>query len=81
MGDGSLQKDRKTMILHTQSYNKVENFILSNELNKKFGFSTEVISHKEKYWVIKFKSLDAIKLKNLIEANMHNSMKYKIPLN
>jgi hypothetical protein len=47
MGDGSLQKDNKTMILHTQSYTKTENLILSKELNEKFYFSTEVISHKK----------------------------------
>lgn len=48
MGDGSLNKDRKTMILHTQSYTKTENLILSRELNEKFGFSSEVIKHKKK---------------------------------
>lgn len=42
MGDGSLQKDSKTMILHTQSYSENENLILSKELNEKFGFKTEV---------------------------------------
>jgi len=59
MGDGSLNKDRKTMILHTQSYTKTENLILSRELNEKFGFSSvrrEVIKHKKKYFVIKFNS-------------------------
>jgi hypothetical protein len=39
MGDGSLQKDKKTMILHTQSYTKTENLILSKELNEKFDWS------------------------------------------
>jgi len=53
MGDGSLQKDRKTMILHTQSYNKNENLILSRELNEKFGFSSEVILHKKKIFCSK----------------------------
>jgi LAGLIDADG DNA endonuclease family len=50
MGDGSLQQDQKTMILHTQSYTRVENLILSAELNAKFGFTTEVIPYKEKYF-------------------------------
>gem|GEM_PF-6688772 len=49
MGDGSLQKDNKTLILHTQSYTKIENLILSKELNEKFGFLSEVIEHKKKY--------------------------------
>ena len=80
MGDGSLQKDRKTMILHTQSYNKNENLILSRELNKKFGFKSEVILHKKKYFVIKFNSKDALALHNLIKPYIFESMKYKIPV-
>ena len=80
MGDGSLQKDRKTMILHTQSYNKNENLILSRELNEKFGFRSEVILHKKKYFVIKFNSKDALALHNLIKPYIFESMKYKIPV-
>jgi len=80
MGDGSLQKDRKTMILHTQSYNKNENLILSRELNEKFGFSSEVILHKKKYFVVKFNSKDALTLQNLIKPYIIESMKYKIPV-
>jgi hypothetical protein len=44
-------KKTKTMILHTQSYTYAENKILSKELNKKFGFRSEVIEvipHKNK---------------------------------
>jgi hypothetical protein len=80
MGDGSLQKDRKTMILHTQSYNKNENLILSRELNKKFGFKSEVILHKKKYFVVKFNSKDAVTLHNLIKPHIIESLKYKIPV-
>jgi LAGLIDADG DNA endonuclease family len=80
IGDGSLQKDRKTMILHTQSYTKTENLILSRELNEKFGFRSEVILHKKKYFVIKFNSKDAITLHNLIKPYIIESMKYKIPV-
>jgi len=79
MGDGSLQKDQKTMILHTQSYTRLENLILSEELNAKFGFTTEVIPHKEKYFCIKFNSKDALLLHNLIKPHVHSSMAYKIP--
>jgi hypothetical protein len=46
MGDGSLQKDKKSRILHTHSYTYTENKILSKELNEKFGFNSEVIPHK-----------------------------------
>jgi hypothetical protein len=79
MGDGSLQKDQKTMILHTQSYTRLENFILSEELNEKFGFTTEVILHKDKYFCIKYSSKDALLLHNLIKPYVHSSMAYKIP--
>lgn len=80
MGDGSLQSNKKTMILHTQSYTKTENLILSKELNEKFKLNSEVIRHKKIYWVIKFKSKDAVIIKNLIEPFIIPSMVYKIPL-
>lgn len=79
MGDGSLQKDRKTMILHTQSYSEYENKILSKELNQKFGFHSKVISHKNKYFVIKLEPQDCFNLKNIIESDIIESMAYKIP--
>jgi hypothetical protein len=79
MGDGSLQNDKKSMILHTQSYSQAENLILSSELNKKFGFESKVISHKNKYWVIIIPSKDAVLLYNLIKDYIHPSMKYKLP--
>lgn len=80
MGDGSLQKDKKTMILHSQSYTEIENHILSNELNEKFGFKTKVIKHKKIYFVIKFDSNDASVLNNLISPYIIPSMKYKLPI-
>jgi hypothetical protein len=80
MGDGSLQKDNKTMILHTQSYNEKENHILSNELNEKFGFQTKVIPHKNIYFVIKFNISDASVLNNLIKPYFIPSMEYKLPV-
>jgi hypothetical protein len=80
MGDGSLNKDKKTMILHTQSYTKTENLILSRELNEKFGFISEVIEHKKIYFVIKFSSKDALPLHNLIKPYIIESLKYKLPV-
>jgi LAGLIDADG DNA endonuclease family len=80
MGDGSLNKDKKTMILHTQSYTKIENLILSRELNEKFGFRSEVILHKKKYFVVKINSKDDLTLHNLIKPYIIESMKYKIPV-
>jgi len=46
------------MILHTQSYTKTENLILSKELNDKFNLATKVIS--QIYWVIEVNSKDAL---------------------
>lgn len=37
MDDGSLQNDKKSMIIHTQSYSKAEVELLSSELNMKFS--------------------------------------------
>jgi len=79
MADGSLQKDYKTMIIHTQSYTKEENLILSKELNDKFNFNTKVIPHKQKYWVIKFHPNDSLQLYKLITDLILPSMVYKIP--
>jgi hypothetical protein len=76
MGDGSLQKDKKTMILHTQSFNENENLILSKELNKKFNFKTEVKLHKKFYWVIKFYKDDALILHNLIKPHITFGWRY-----
>jgi hypothetical protein len=80
MGDGSLQSDNETIILHTQSYTYDENILLSTELNEKFGFETKVISHKQKYWVIKFSSKDGPTLRQMIKPYMHISFSYKIPI-
>lgn len=80
MSDGSLQKDKKTLILHTQGFTFQENEILSIELNAKFGFNSKVIPHKNKYWVIQLSSKDAKLLKNLIQPHVIECFNYKIPV-
>lgn len=80
MSDGSLQNDLKTMILHTQSFTKSENEILSSELNIKFGLHSRVISHKSIYWVIIIPSQDSVILYDLISAHIIPSFQYKIPV-
>lgn len=80
MDDGSLQKDRKSMILHTQSYTKNEVELLNNELNIKFNLHSKVIPHKNKYYVIFIPSMDAKLLYNLIFPRIHPSMSYKLPI-
>lgn len=80
MSDGSLQNDHKSMILHTQSFTKVENEMLSKELNSKFGLHSRVISHKHKYWVIFIPSQDSVTLSNLISQHILPHFKYKVPI-
>ena len=53
--------------------------ILSKELNDKFGFTTKVIKHKDKYHVLLFNSKDAKLLHDLIKEHVHFSMRYKLP--
>lgn len=79
MGDGSLNK--KSMILHTQSYSEEENLILSKELNDKFGFKTKIVPHKNKYWVISFSTEDTVLLSKLIKPYIIPSMVYKLLIN
>lgn len=80
MDDGSLQNDKKSMIIHTQSYTKAEVELLSSELNMKFSLSSRVIPHKQVYHVIFIPSKDANTLYNLISPFVHQSMCYKLPV-
>lgn len=80
MSDGSLQNDHQSMILHTQSFSKTENEMLSSELNAKFGLNSTVISHKNIYWVIFIPRKDAVTLHNLISPHIIPHFKYKIPV-
>lgn len=79
MADGSLQRDQKSMILHSQSFTQAQNELLSKELNTKFGFSSRVIPHKDIYWVIFIPSKDAKLLHSLIAPHMLPYFSYKIP--
>jgi len=79
MSDGSLHRDGRSMILHTQSYTEQENLILSDELNKKFELHSTVTRHKTKYWVITIPSSDGNRLHELIKPFILVSFAYKIP--
>ncbi len=79
MCDGSLQNDKKSIILHTQGFSEKENLILSNELNMKFNLKTKVILHKKIYYVLKTSSTDALQIVDLIQNYMITSMEYKLP--
>jgi hypothetical protein len=78
MSDGSLQSDDRSLILHTQSFTKAKNELLSSELNTKFGFSSHVIPHKEIYWVISIPSKDAELLHGLIAEHLLPYFSYKV---
>jgi hypothetical protein len=80
MSDGSLQNDLQSMILHTQSFTKVENELLSTELNAKFGLHSRVIPHKGVYWVIFIPREDAVLLHELIAPHMIPYFSYKVPV-
>jgi len=77
MCDGSLNGN--TIIIHSQGFTKEENTMLSSELNQKFDFNSDIILHKEKYWVIRIPHNDAGKLLNLIKPYIIPSMAYKMP--
>jgi len=80
MSDGSLQKDHKTMIIHSQSFTQVENELLSKELNAKFGLDSCVIPHKDTYWVIQIPAKDAAVLYQHIAPHMLPYFNYKLPI-
>jgi hypothetical protein len=79
MCDGSLQKDNRSMILHTQSFSLEENLVLRNELNAKFNFHARVILHKERYYALFIPKQDGDKLAFLIKKELIRSMLYKCP--
>ena len=79
MCDGSLAKDLKTMILHTQSYTYEDNIKLSSFLNEQWGLHSKVIKHKVKYYVIQIPGEDSTLLNNIISKYIIDDMKYKLP--
>jgi len=74
--DGSYHREKKYLVLHTQSFSKEENEILSLELNQKFHLNSKVMRHKKIYWVLYFPPKDVITLKTLLV--MPPSMEYKL---
>ena len=79
MCDGSLQKNRKTLILHSQGFSKQENQVLSDELNAKFQLHSRVLSHKHKYFVLEIPFQDAAIVSALLKPYVLLSFKYKFP--
>ena len=67
------------MIIHTQSFNYETNLILSQQLNNKFNLNSNVITHKNNYFVIKIPKENSKILKILIKNHIIDSMKYKLP--
>ena len=79
MCDGSLQKDYKSLILHTQSFTFGENVMLSLELNEKFHLHSRVIPHKVECFAIEIPKGDSQRINQLISPFMIPSMMYKVP--
>ena len=80
MCDGSLQKSKNCLIIHTQGFTKSENLLAVNELNQKWGLNCEAILHKQKYWVIKTDVKDVKIIYSLLNPYLIPSMIYKLPL-
>ena len=78
MDDGSV--DGKTTIIHTSNFKGEEVLLLSTELNEKFGLSSEVLTHKVKYRVIKIPYTDGERMVSIIKPYIHESMRRKIPM-
>ena len=64
--DGSLQKDARTLILHSQAFSQEENMKAQKVLNEKFGFQSRVIPHKTHYFVICIPAQDASLVRALL---------------
>ena len=79
MCDGSLQKSKKEILIHTQGFTKFENLLAVKELNQKYGLNCRVVVHKHKYWVIKTHPKDAETLHSLLKPFLIPSMMYKLP--
>jgi len=83
MCDGSLQKNKRSIILHTQAFSYEENVLCANELKTKFDLNCQVIKHKDKYWVLLITGHETeVKLSYLVEPYFLEipSMCYKLPL-
>lgn len=80
MDDGSLQNNKKSLVIHTQSFEKNYVDIISSELNQKFDLDSKVIPHKVKYWVLFIPSKSSKKIFDLVEEYFHCSMRYKLPI-
>jgi hypothetical protein len=83
MCDGSLQKNKKSIILHTQAFSYEENVLCAKELKTKFDLNCQVIKHKDKFWVLYIAGYDTeIKLLQLVKPYFLEipSMCYKLPL-
>lgn len=78
MCDGSLQKNRKSIILHTQSFSHEENKMCANELAQRFGLDCQVIQHKKIYWVLYIVG-PKNRIVDLVKPYFHSSMYYKLP--
>ena len=65
-------------ILHTRSFSKEEVVYLQSVLEKNFGLRTRLEEKKENQWVIYIPVRQKIRLKDIVERYMHESMLYKI---
>lgn len=79
MCDGSLDRSKKSLILHTQGFSFRENGLLSDALNERFNIKSCVIAHKKKYYVIRISGESATAVNEILKNHLIPSMMYKLP--
>lgn len=79
MCDGSLDRSKKSLTLHTQGFSFRENVILSDALNERFNIKSCVIVHKKKYYVIRISRESAPVVNEILKNYLIPSMMYKLP--
>lgn len=79
MCDGSLQKNKRSWIIHSQSFSWADNQLAVKELNSKYKLQCTVIPHKKHYWVIKTHAQYHGIISKLVGDHHIPSMGYKFP--
>jgi hypothetical protein len=79
MSDGYLNRDNKTLNLHTDGFTQQENEIASRELNDKFGVHSRAVRINKKYFMVQIHGTDASRVRDLVAPYMLPCFSYKIP--
>ena len=77
MDDGGKSSNGQT-ILHTRSFSKQEVIFIQDVLSKNFSLVTRIEEKKLNQWVIYIPIRQKVKLIDIVEKHMHQSMLYKV---